>query len=180
MKRKTLLFIFLFCAFFITLGSKNVNAKSFQLRVWFSNTGMGSGISEMTVGERYYLCYEIIDLSTGKRANADNNMSYQVKEVIKKSDGSNFQYTYSNSDNNWISFVPTKEGNCVGTVTVSGDLSVEASVNLKEYNKVRPGLKVSAYDSDSNSKITEFEAGKETYINYTLADIDTKEYINDT
>ncbi len=180
MKRKTLLFIFLFCAFFITLGSKNVNAKSFQLRVWFSNTGMGSGISEMTVGERYYLCYEIIDLSTGKRANADNNMSYQVKEVIKKSDGSNFQYTYSNSDNNWISFVPTKEGNCVGTVTVSGDLSVEASVNLKAYNKVRPGLKVSAYDSDSNSKITEFEAGKETYINYTLADIDTKEYINDT
>lgn len=178
MKRKTLLFIFLFCAFFITLGSKNVNAKSFQLRVWFSNTGMGSGISEMTVGERYYLCYEIIDLSTGKRANADNNMSYQVKEVIKKSDGSNFQYTYSNSDNNWISFVPTKEGNCVGKVTVSGDLSVEASVNFNAYNKTSPELKMSVYDADSNSKISEFEAGKEVHIDCSIIDTGTNQYIN--
>lgn len=178
MKRKTLLFIFLFCAFFITLGSKNVNAKSFQLKVWFSDTGMGSGISEMTVGERYYLCYEIIDLSTGKRANVDNNMNYQVKEVIKKSDGSNFQYTYSNSDNDWISFVTTKEGNCVGTVTVSGDLSVEASVNLKAYNKVSPGLNVSVYDASSNNEITKFEVGKEVYIDFSIIDTSTNQYIN--
>ena len=84
---------------------KKMEDRSFNLHVWVSDTGMGDVPSNFHTGTRYYICYELIDLSTGQRA---NNISISAKETVRNSKGVVFEHTYENSNNNWISFVPDR------------------------------------------------------------------------
>ena len=85
---------------------KKMEDRSFNLHVWVSDTGMGDVPSDFHTGTRYYICYELIDLSTGQRA---TNISISAKETVRNSKGVVFEHTYENSNNNWISFVPDKQ-----------------------------------------------------------------------
>lgn len=91
---------------------------------------MGEVPSDFEVGNRYYICYELIDESTGKRASETSNISYNAKETVRNSKGTVFEYTYPNSDNNWISFVCEDEDTYTGTVTISGNVDITCSVSF--------------------------------------------------
>ena len=150
--------------------------RSFNLHVWVSDTGMGDVPSDFHTGTRYYICYELIDLSTGQRA---TNISISAKETVRNSKGVVFEHTYENSNNNWISFVPDSEDTYSGTVTITGDTDVSCSVSFNAWADTRPAVKVWAWEGDQSNEISSLGVGQTAYISYLIRDNNTKSNLND-
>ncbi|MEE0930905.1 MAG: cohesin domain-containing protein [Acutalibacteraceae bacterium] len=158
---------------------KKIENKNYRLHVWFSDTGMGGVPSNFRTGNRYYLCYELIDESTGKRANETSNMSYSATEKIKNSNGTIFEHTYNNSDNNWISFVCDTEDTYSGTVTISGDVGVSCSVSFTAWANTAPQIKTWAWEGDDSNEIESLSPGKTVCLSYLIRDKNTQKNLND-
>ncbi|MCM1228028.1 MAG: glycoside hydrolase family protein [Clostridium sp.] len=101
-----------------------------NLHVWVGDTETGHCPTEYVYGNRYYICYELTDLNTGKKINEISDLNYTVTETLKKPDGSVFEYSYDNSDGNWISTVAMLDGRYEGNVSVTGDFSVDCGVSF--------------------------------------------------
>lgn len=155
---------------------KKMEDRSFNLHVWVSDTGMGDVPSNFHTGTRYYICYELIDLSTGQRA---TNISISAKETVRNSKGVVFEHTYENSNNNWISFVPDSEDTYSGTVTITGDTDVSCSVSFNAWADTRPAVKVWAWEGDQSNEISSLGVGQTAYISYLIRDNNTKSNLND-
>lgn len=156
-----------------------ITSKSYNLHVWVSNTGMGNVPSDFALGERYYICYELIDESTGKKANETSNIRYQATETVRNSKGKVFEHTYENSDYNWISVVCDSEDTYTGTVTISGDVSISCSVSFDVYAETVPEMKVWAWEDNDSNEIRTIDVGKTAYCSYLIRDQCTKKNLND-
>lgn len=110
--------------------SQNVNPS---IRVWFSDSKMGNGLTSGTKGNTYYLCYELSDRNTNKRLNDTSPGKYKATETIYKPDGSRvFSYAYDQSDYNWIRSSLDGTGTYRGTVqAVIDGKTVEGSAQIK-------------------------------------------------
>lgn len=158
---------------------KKLENKNYWLHVWFSDTGMGDAPSEFYTGNRYYLCYELIDETTGRRVNETSNISYSATEKIKNSSGTIFEHTYNNSDNNWISFVCDDEDTYSGTVTISGDIGLSCSVSFTAWTNTAPQIKTWAWEGDDANEIDCLSPGKTVGLSYLIRDKNTGKNLND-
>lgn len=154
-------------------------AKSYNLHVWVSDTKMGDVPSKFVRGNRYYICYELIDQTTGKKANETSNINYKATETIRNSSGKVFEYTYNNSDCNWISTVCNEEDTYSGTVTISGDVGISCSISFDVWADVAPTLKVWTWESDESNKVTTINAGRIVHCSYLIRDKNTQKNLND-
>lgn len=154
-------------------------SKSYNLHVWVSDTGMGNVPSKCVKGNRYYICYELIDESTGKKANETSNINYKATETVRNSKGKVFEHTYDRSDYNWISIVCDEEDTYTGTVTISGDVGISCSVSFDVYANTAPQIKVWAWESDDSKEISTIGVGETTYCSYLVRDKYTKKNLND-
>lgn len=157
-----------------------ITSKSYRLHVWVSDTGMGSVPSNYVVGNRYYICYELIDESTGKKANETSNISFKATETIQNSKGNVYEYTYENSDNNWISFVCDSEDTYTGTVTISGDVEVSSTVSFEAFAETTPQARVWMWDANESEEIYTTEVGKNVNVNVLIRDKNSKKNLNDS
>lgn len=156
-----------------------VSAKSYRLHVWVSDTKMGEVPSNYEVGNRYYICYEVIDESTGKRAGETGNITYSAKETVRNSKGTVYEYTYQNSDNNWISFVCSEEDTYTGTVTISGDIGISCSVSLDAKYTTKPEMKTWLWDTSEDDEIESTYVGENVNISYLIRDKYSKKNLNE-
>ena len=156
-----------------------ITSRNYRLHVWVSETGMGDVPSGYICDKRYYICYELIDTATGKRANASGNINYKATETIRNSEGKIFEHTYQNSDNNWISAVCDSEDTYTGTVTISGDIGVSASVSFDVYANTAPQIKVWAWENDASREISTIDVGKTAYCSYLVRDKYSGKNLND-
>lgn len=154
-------------------------AKSYNLHVWVSDTGMGDVPSKFILGNRYYICYELIDETTGKRANETSNINYKATETIRNSSGKVFEYSYDNSDNNWINCVCEQEDTFTGTVTISGDVNVSCSVSFEVWADFTPAVGAWAWEGEESNEVKSISAGKTAYCSYLIRDNITKKNLND-
>lgn len=91
-----------------------------EISYWFSKTKMGDAISSVKNGERVYFCYKLTRQDNGALVDCGE---YNVKQTIYFPDGSSWDNTYSNSNNNWVSFVAGQAGNYRCTINLTGDWS---------------------------------------------------------
>lgn len=148
-------------------------ASAPRIQAWISDRGMGNCPDSFRTGTQYFLCYELIDVATGKRFNEVANANYTITETFYKPNGSEaFSYSYEKSDNNWIAHTPQEEGIYRGRVSVTGDYvgNVEVSFEVKEH-------KVFLHSWFSESKMGEkpasYTKGKMYYLCYEIIDSDT-------
>lgn len=158
------------------IESKNY---SYNLHVWMSDTKMGDVPTKFVKGNRYYLCYELTNETTGQKVNETENMNYSATETIRNASGKVFEYTYEKSDNNWISFVCDSEDEYTGTVTINGDVGISCSVSFDAYADTSPQIKVWAWEDDDSKEIDSIDIGKKAYCSYLIRDKYTKENLND-
>ena len=156
-----------------------VSQKSYNLHVWVSDTKMGEVPDSYEVGNRYYICYELMDESTGRRASETSNISYNAKETVRNSKGLVFEYTYQNSDNNWISFVCDSEDTYTGTVTISGDIDVSCSVSLDAKAVTKPQIKTWLWENDDDNEITTSYVGEKVNVSYLIRDKYSEKNLNE-
>ncbi|MBE6574050.1 MAG: hypothetical protein E7652_06630 [Ruminococcaceae bacterium] len=103
---------------------KKIESVTPAIRFWVSSSEYGSSLTSGTVGNRYYLCYQIIDKVSGKPLNEVVSKSYKVKISYYYPDGSVFfENTVSNTDESWISSYFKTPGTYTYAVTITGDYS---------------------------------------------------------
>lgn len=158
---------------------KKMENKSYNLHVWVSDTGMGSVPSNFHKGNRYYICYELIDTTTGKKANETSDIRFKATETVRNSSGTVFEYTYENSDNNWISFVCDSEDTYTGTVTITGDVNVSCSVSFEAWANTAAQIKTWAWEGDEYNEVSTIGVGTTVYLSYLIRDKYTQKNLND-
>ncbi len=156
-----------------------IESKSYNLHVWVSDSKMGNIPSNFKKGTMYYLCYELTDLSTGRRVNETASMNYKATETVRNSNGTVYEYTYNNSDNNWIGVTCDSEDTYTGTVTISGDVGVSCSVSFDVYADTAPQIKVWAWENDDSQEISSIGVGQTAYCSYLIRDKYTEKNLND-
>ncbi len=156
-----------------------ITSTSYNLHVWVSDSAMGDVPTGFVKGKRYYICYELTDTSTGKKANEISSMNYNATETVRNSDGKVFQHTYEKSDYNWISVVCDSEDTYTGTVTISGDVNISCSISFEVYADTAPQVKVWAWETDDTQEISTIAVGKTAYCSYLIRDKYTTKNLND-
>lgn len=122
------------------------SAKSVKLHAWISDAEMGNVPENYKLGKTYYLCYEVLDSSTGKRL---DDGKYSINETLYSQNGSVISTRkYENRNNNCMGYCAYTPGIYRGVVTISGDydLKVEVSYEVKP-NKVE---EIQIQDSNGN------------------------------
>ena len=143
---------------------KNYNVS---LHVWVSEEKMGQTSKGYKPKVTQYLCYELLDNDTGQILADNIGLSYNVNEKVTKKDGTLvYSYDYKNN-NNWIGVTGEGGSQYVGTVTVTGDINVSATVN---WSVIRPGIDIWISDTPMGNKVTEFTEGDTAYFCYRMVD----------
>ena len=156
-----------------------ITSTSYNLHVWISDSKMGDVPTNFNKGNRYYLCYELTEASTEKKANEISSMNYNATETIHNSTGKVFEYTYEKSDYNWISIVCDSEDTYTGTVTITGDVGITCTVSFDVYADTAPQFNSWAWDSNESQEISTAEFGKTVYCSYLIRDKYTTYNLND-
>lgn len=156
-----------------------ITSKSYNLHVWVSDTKMGAVPSDFVKGKGYYLCYELIDESTGKKANETSSINYTATETIRNSSGKVFEHSYKNSDYNWIWIECSSEDTYTGVVTISGDIEISCGVSFNVFAKTSPQIKIWAWDNNDTIEIRSVDVGKTAYCSYLIRDKYTEKNLND-
>lgn len=101
--------------------------------VWtsLSDDGSVAGQTVYQVGDKIYLWYKMYDANTGDLYNTYEDKSYKVTltfcdssgNPLYNSNGNKLEYTYENSDINWLRYTFTEPGTYTGVITISGDIS---------------------------------------------------------
>lgn len=118
----------------------NIQARKTAFGCWFSEKGSGYQYDEAfpnvesgTTQKMYYFWYAIVDRYTQDLYNSyQPGKSYTTTISLVYEDGTKVRddYTYTNSDNNWIGFTPKKSGTITATITLSGDLNYTTTKEL--------------------------------------------------
>ncbi len=158
---------------------KKMESKTYNLHVWVSDTEMGNVPSNYVLGNKYYICYELIDETTGQPVSTSSNLRYKATETIRNSSGKVFEYTYTNSNRNWISTVCNTEDTYTGTVTITGDVNISCSVSFQVWAKTGPQIKIWAWKDNDANEIDSVNVGETAYCSYLIRDKYTKKNLND-
>lgn len=157
-------------------GSSEVSAP--QIHAWISDDEMGGVPENYKLGKMYYLCYEVLDSSTGNRFKSTNS-SYSINETIYGPDG-NVANTcdYENSNNNWIGYSTYTAGTYKGVITISGDFegSVEVSYTLDD---VKPQIRAWVSRDKMGEEIESSEKGDMVYLCYEMRDKNSGKKLNE-
>lgn len=147
--------------------------------VWVSDSKMGNVPKSYRSGETYYLCYELLDKNTGKRYEAPNGVSYQMKETIYAPDGSIANTCTYNNNNNWIAVQARQAGTYRGVVEISGDAvgKCEVSFTIPKVSSMQ--LHTWTAKSPRGGESGTFKQGTYCYLNYELLDKDTQKKWDD-
>lgn len=165
----------LFCARPNYSTSETNDNFNYTLRAWISDTAMGDIPGVFRTGHRYYLCYEVYDTETGQKLNtAHSGQQYTATEKIIRPDGSTqYEYSYSNSDNNWISNVMDTAGKYTGRVTLSGDLNASVDISWTVQDSLTVAARVWLSDSEYGDWLDEGVQGEKCWVCYELMDADS-------
>lgn len=140
---------------------------------WISDSKMGNVPKSYRSGETYYLCYELIDQNTGKRYEAPNGVSYQMKETIYAPDGSIANTCTYNNNNNWIAVQARQAGTYRGVVEISGDAVGKCEVSFTIPKVSAMQLHTWTAKSPMGEENDTFKQGTYCYLNYELLDKET-------
>ncbi len=141
-----------------------------SLHAWVSDSKMGDVPQSYQSGKMYYLCYEVLDASTGKRLD-DSRVNYQMKETIYAPDGSVANTcTYSNSNNNWIGFQTRNGGEYRGVVEISGDYSGKCEVSYTIPDLTSPDIFFCTSGSKYGDELYSFKQGNFVFFYYKMYD----------
>ncbi len=119
----------------VTVRITAPDTSRIRMKAWFSETKMGSEITELEKGKFYYLCYRMEHADTNRKLNDIIVLNYDVKEEVKDPNGKMVHsYSYGNSDNNWIGFTASETGIYKGYAYMTGDYThtMTASAVCKE------------------------------------------------
>lgn len=119
----------------VTVKITSPDVSRIHMKAWFSETKMGSEITELEKGKFYYLCYRMEQADTHRKLNDIIVLNYDVKEEVKDPNGKTVNsYSYGNSDNNWIGFTASETGTYIGYAYMTGDYTstMSASAVCKE------------------------------------------------
>ena len=99
---------------FIGFAPDKVEAASnSNLKIWVSESAMGSAISNAThyTNQYYYICFEVVN-SSGQRVNANGSML--VANIMSSNGYGAYSQTFFNTNNGYIQYMPTVAGtyNC--------------------------------------------------------------------
>lgn len=166
----------------VLLGTREVNISSrpqmgnTALHTWISDSKMGDVPDSFKFGGTYYLCYELLDADSGRRYEAPDGVSYQMKETLYAPDGSvATTCTYSNSSHNWIAVQAEQIGRYRGMVEISGDANYQGNEMSFTIPKVS-ALQMGAWMADSpmGEEVNTYKQGNYCYICYELIDKETR------
>ena len=130
---------------------KKQDTLNYQLHVWISDTDMGSVPEHFYKGKSYYLCYEILDMDTGKRVDIDHDgLNYSVSEVFGYPDGTKSDPCTYGNDYNWYRSYMGATGQYKGIVTVTGDINTSCEIGWKVEYSGNVTLKASTYSVNLN------------------------------
>lgn len=149
-----------------------------QIHAWISNEKMGNVPENYKLGEMYYLCYEVIDSSTGKRFESSSS-HYSINETIYGPDGNVVNTCdYENSNNNWISHSSYTAGTYRGVIKISGDYEgcVEVSYTL---NEVKPQIRVWVSKDKMGESIEKSKRDNMMYLCYEMRDKNSEKKLNE-
>lgn len=130
----------------VTVRITAPDTSRIRMKAWFSETKMGSEITELEKGKFYYLCYRMEHADTNRKLNDIIVLNYDVKEEVKDPNGKMVHsYSYGNSDNNWIGFTASETGIYKGYAYMTGDYThtMTASAVCKEKTVSVTGLTLS-------------------------------------
>lgn len=148
-----------------------------EISYWFSKTKMGDAISSVKNGERVYFCYKLTRQDNGALVDCGE---YNVKQTIYFPDGSSWDNTYSNSNNNWVSFVAGQGGNYRCTINLTGDWSGDYELTLYNVPSVKKVLSEDWFSSSPmGAKLNKLEKGKDYYYCFSIIN-EGNGYLNDT
>ncbi len=161
--------------------SKDNQVGAPQIQTWISDTKMGEKSSSFKKGNWYYLCYQLVDLKSGKRySEAGGQADYSVTETLYKPDGSTaITQNYGKSDNNWIAVRADSAGTYKGVVKVTGDFEGDSTVSFEIVQDMRPGIRVWFSDSQMGNGQTSGTKGNTYYLCYELLDLNTNKRLNE-
>lgn len=153
-----------------------------QIQTWISDTKMGNKSSSFKKGNWYYLCYQLVDLKSGKRySEAGGQADYSVTETLYHPDGSiAITQNYGKSDYNWIAVRADSAGTYKGVIKVTGDFEGDSTVSFEIVQNVRPGIRVWFSDSRMGNGQTSGTKGKTYYLCYELLDLNTNKRLNES
>ncbi len=108
---------------------KESSAPDVTLKAWLSDSPAGAEVTNCYAGSKYYLCYEIIDNSTGKLLDSSIT-GYQSKLTIFQPDGEvGHTADYTDFTDSWIGCRMNAVGTWKGVVTFTGEISGECNVS---------------------------------------------------
>lgn len=153
-----------------------------QIQTWISDTKMGDKLSSFKKGNWYYLCYQLVDLKSGKRySEAGGQADYSVTETLYNPDGSTaITQNYGKSDYNWIAVRADSAGKYKGVVKVTGDFEGDSTVSFEIVQNLRPGIRVWFSDSKMGNGHTSGTKGNTYYLCYELLDLNTNRRLNES
>ncbi len=152
-----------------------------QIQTWISDTKMGDKSSGFKKGNWYYLCYQLVDLKSGKRySEAGGQADYSVTETLYNPDGSiAITQNYGKSDYNWIAVRADSAGTYRGVVKVTGGFEGNSTVSFEIVQNIRPGIRVWFSDSRMGIGHTSGTKGTDYYLCYELLDLNTDRRLNE-
>lgn len=159
-----------------TTAEGNIQMK---VHAWFSDTIMGEQVNVFTTGNIYYLCYELIDVNTGKRIDqVHGGLSYAVTEKIKGPNGSIAEgVTYSN-DNNYCGWNLSVAGEYTGIIIISGSINGKIEVSCTVQNRIELQMHRWLSDAKMGDSVSECRQGEIYYDCYELIDRESGTRIN--
>lgn len=147
-----------------------------QIHYWLSDTKMGNAISSAKNGDTVYFCYELKRQDNGNLVDVG---SYSVKQTIYDPDGSEWDNTYDNSNNNWVSFTADKGGSYKCVLDLTGDWSGSYTLTLDNVPSLNSVSSSSWFSSsDMGSETHNLEKGKQYYFCFKVLTNEGK-YFND-
>lgn len=158
--------------------SFSVVNRSSAIDGWFSTDKMGTKSNYVLINTPVYLCYKLFDKNTGDLYSTYSSNGYTVKEAIYDPSGQLLgDYTYSDSDNNWISFTPSQNGIYTGKVTFTRGTN---ETTITRTIPVTRDIDSDAWMSSSamGTETTRFSLGNTCYLNYKIYDPDTGALFN--
>ena len=160
------------------LTKEATSSGSPQLHVWLSEEKMGDVPENYKLGKWYYLCYELLDTSTGQKFESGSN-NYVITETWYGPDGSVVNTCdYENSNNNWIAHGSYTPGTYRGVVQISGayEGSVEVSYTLDE---IHPQLRVWVSEEKMGEDTDTGKKGEFRYLCYEVRDKNSMKKLNE-
>ena len=160
------------------LTKENTPSKAPKIHAWLSEEKMGDVPENYKQGKMYYLCYELLDSTTGQRFEGGNN-NYVITETLYGLDGGVANTcNYENSNNNWISYSSYTAGTYRGVVQISGayEGSVEVSYTLDE---IHPQLRTWISKEKMGEDTDVVKKGDLIYLCYEVRDKNSMKKINE-